>query len=525
MIAMDHDRDDELSGGVIVLEHLTGPSRGTVTWLGGTSLNVSLRQDRFLDVSHAGTSEPHEALIARLRRIGDSYEIVASDENPIWVNGARTTSQVLKQQDVIEFGEAGPICRYRIFQGREPARKLVTNLLRDGVVYLRVSRRPIGDRLVRATLEFFRGLALETTVLFRVGTVIAMAVIIALIYQQYCLSALLEQRIEAGASRIESFSGALTRTRHEAITPADLRALRTEVGSRLSSAADRLAVLEQRSAATARVIAASVPSIAFLQGAYGFQEVSTGRMLRHVLDDEGRPLISPVGQPLLALEGEGPVASRQFTGTGFAVGDGRVLVTSRHLAQPWEDDANVPAMASMGLVPVLTKFIAYAPRRDEPDTLELLRTSDNADLALLRRKDATESMGGLSLAVEPPAPGAEVIVMGYPTGLKSLLAQAGDAFIEALQTAGGINFWGVAERLAKSGHIVPLASRGIVSQTTSATIVYDAETTVGGSGGPVLDVDGNVVAVNTAILPEFGGSNLGVPAAKVRSLLEKADLN
>ena len=52
--------------------------------------------------------------------------------------------------------------------------------------------------------------------------------------------------------------------------------------------------------------------------------------------------------------------------------------------------------------------------------------------------------------------------------------------------------------------------------------VYDTDTTYGGSGGPVLGLDGNVVAVNAAILPEFGGSNLGVPASEARRLIEAA---
>ncbi len=82
----------------------------------------------------------------------------------------------------------------------------------------------------------------------------------------------------------------------------------------------------------------------------------------------------------------------------------------------------------------------------------------------------------------------------------------------------------MAARLAEKGHIAPLASRGIVGQVTRATIVYDAETTHGGSGGPVLDINGSVVAVNAAILPEYGGSNLGVPVARVRALLADAGL-
>ncbi len=131
-------------------------------------------------------------------------------------------------------------------------------------------------------------------------------------------------------------------------------------------------------------------------------------------------------------------------------------------------------------------------------------------------------MAGLRLADAPPAPGDEVIVMGYPTGLRSLLAQSGEAFIEELQKAEDTDFWSVAARLASEGHIAPLASRGIVGQVTQATIVYDAETTLGGSGGPVLDIEGAVVAVNVAVLPEYGGSNLGVPVARVRAWLEEA---
>ena len=61
-----------------------------------------------------------------------------------------------------------------------------------------------------------------------------------------------------------------------------------------------------------------------------------------------------------------------------------------------------------------------------------------------------------------------------------------------------------------------------MGQVTSASIVYDAETTSGGSGGPVLNLSGSVVAVNTAILPEFGGSNLGVPARAAIALIRRA---
>ena len=156
----------------------------------------------------------------------------------------------------------------------------------------------------------------------------------ALAYQQHQLNTRLQQSIENGAARLDNVAAALARARNEALRRSDLTVLRQELGQRLSTNVERVEALEQRSLASGRVIAESMSSVAFLQGAYGFRERSTGRMLRHVVNNDGRPLISPRGQPLLSLEGDGPVAELQFTGTGFIVAESGVLVTNRHVALP-----------------------------------------------------------------------------------------------------------------------------------------------------------------------------------------------
>lgn len=521
---MEEKRGIEPPTDAAALEHLTGPSRGTVTWLSGPYLDISLSPNRFVRVSEALPGEPADDIVARLHTAEESYEIETIAGRPVWVNGARVTARQLEHGDMIEFGETGPLSRFCHYRGDQPVRRSVADILNDAFAYLRVSRQPVANRTFRALWEVVRRLTGETTILFRISVVIAIIALMALAYQQARLNILLQQQIESGTMRLEGFAGTLSRAREEALTPNDLEALRQELGGRLSSNVERLAALEQRSQASARVIAASISSVLFLQGAYGFQEKSSGRMLRHVVDNDGRPLISPFGQPLLSLEGEGPVAERQFIGTGFAVGDGGAIITNRHVALPWENDANVKKLAGQGLEPAMVKFIVYLPGKAEASPVELLRASEDADLAVLRRTEAAEPLPGLKLADAAPAPGDEVIVMGYPTGLRSMLAQAGKAFVEELQKTEDTGFWSVAARLAKLGHIAPLASRGIVGQVTPATIVYDAETTHGGSGGPVLNINGSVVAVNAAILPEFGGSNLGVPIAMVRALLEDAGL-
>ena len=521
---MEEPRSIYLEAGAIALVHLTGPCRGRITWLKGTTLDIALDDQFFPHVSEARPGEMRGDAVAHLHRDGESYEIAAPEDRSLWVNGVRLKGRKLQHRDLIEFGENGPLSRFCIYREDRPTHKPAADIVGDWLVYLRVSRQPFVKRLLRALTGLVARLSLETTPLFRIGVVIALAVLAAMVYQQSRLNMLLQQQIASDTGRIEDFATALTRARDEALTPGDLTALRTEFGTQLTSAAERLEALERRSQASARVIAGSVSSVVFLQGAYGFRERSSGRMLRHVVDDDGNPLLSPFGQPRLSLEGDGPIAERQFSGTGFAVGDGDTLVTNRHVALPWENDSNVQAMAQQDLEPVMLKYIAYAPGNETAGTVELIRASEEADLAILRLDGMSPPMQGLRLADAPPSPGDEIIVMGYPTGLRSMLAQSGEDFIAELQETDDTGFWSVAARLAERGHIAPLASRGIVGQATLATIVYDAETTHGGSGGPVLGVDGTVVAVNAAILPEYGGANLGVPVARVKALLEDAGL-
>jgi S1-C subfamily serine protease len=170
----------------------------------------------------------------------------------------------------------------------------------------------------------------------------------------------------------------------------------------------------------------------------------------------------------------------------------------------------------------MRKFIGFLPGLAEPFDVRLVIASDDADLAVLSCTQVTDRVAPLEMGRPAPVAGDEIIVLGYPTGIRALLARADAKFVDELAAGSQMDFWTVARRLAAAGHIAPLASRGIVAQVTSGVVVYDAETTRGGSGGPVLDFDGRVVAVTSAIVPEFGGSNLGVPSTRVLPLLGAA---
>jgi serine protease Do len=58
-----------------------------------------------------------------------------------------------------------------------------------------------------------------------------------------------------------------------------------------------------------------------------------------------------------------------------------------------------------------------------------------------------------------------------------------------------------------------------VAGELSGRLVQDAQTTHGGSGGPVFDASGKVIGVNFAGLSGFAGSNFAVPIARAAKLI------
>lgn len=250
---------------------------------------------------------------------------------------------------------------------------------------------------------------------------------------------------------------------------------------------------------------------------------SKAKLLRHVLGPNGEKLKTPFGQPWIEPDGTGEPAEFQFTGTGFLIEGVSLMATNRHVALPWTSGGREKALNDAGLTPEMLRLLAYLPDQAEPIDVRLDRFSETADLATLAVDPSKVQGLGMPLADDAPQAGEELYLLGYPTGLKALIAQAGADFLETLEKDGPLNFWSIASRLSAQSKIQPLASRGIVARSSAGAIVYDAETTTGGSGGPALNRRGEVVAINAAILPEFGGSNIGVPVTHLKALLGEVE--
>jgi S1-C subfamily serine protease len=326
----------------------------------------------------------------------------------------------------------------------------------------------------------------------------------------------LERRLGAEEERSARITEALANLATMAEKDPELRALVVELQDALTG---RIEALELMSDAGRRVVMAASSSVIFVQGGYQLVQTASGKPLRLLLGPTGAPRIGPGGVPLTSLEGEGPVFEVQFTGSAWLASEDGLLVTNRHVAIPWSENEQVGPIFERGFEPRL-RLLGYLPDQAEPVELEFVVASQEADLAIVRAPDL-EGREPLRLAEENPGPGEAILVLGYPAGIEALLARSGAMFVDSLMQRRP-DFWGVVRELSEAGIIRPLATRGIVGQVTPSTVAYDAETTRGGSGGPVMSLSGEVVAVTFAILADFGGSNLGVPATEVARLLAEA---
>lgn len=496
-----------------VIVHLSGLRRGTTQRLRGDILRIGQSPELEIRVSpEACVADRH----ATLHRRKDTYELLVEPGQEVWINGEKKQEALLASGDLLEIGRDGPIVRFRLYPAGSDAAKTFSEAFSDCVDCARYS----SDSRVNRAAVFLAGapkeMATQTSVTFRILLLSLLGALVLATGYLIFRSLELEQRLSKEVLRIEGISQLVEGDDNRGLSPEDLEAVRFDV----STALDRVQALEDRSGAPARVVASASKSVVLLQGAYGFVDPSSGLPLRFVgIGEDGLPLRSPEGSPLVALGGDGPILESFFTGTAFVATVDGLLLTNRHVVLPWEfDDAAMMVMAQ-GLEPVMRRLRGYLPGVSEAFQVSLVVAGDSSDLAVLECSGVTGTVPVLPLADRQPETGEEVIVLGYPTGIRALLARADEEFMVELASNQDLDFWAVAALLAREGHIAPLASQGIVAQVTPAAVVYDAETTRGGSGGPVLDLDGRVLAVTTAIVPEFGGSNLGVPADRARELV------
>lgn len=525
-----------------MLIRLTGPERGWVEVFEEDLVRLGTHPTN--DIVFDEQSWPMVVPFhADIRQKDGTFLLVDISFAGLWVNRRKVSEAFLADRDTVQIGEGGPQFRFRLrpeHGGRRPLPAIVSDS--------RAIARAGGEAPLVSATDFVRHLALglvreaswsaRATVVGIFLVVLAFLVLVPVFLTrgyratqqtQQAVTALTARLREERLSREELDKRVQAEQQRLAQQQEDIVRLgeeRERLRSALEATESQLRRLEADRIAAERIIARYSGGVAFIQGALGFKD-STGRPLRFLgTDERGQPLRDPSGRPLLSPDGKGPVATTPFTGSGFLVRrDGKIL-TNRHLAEPWRDEEEILPLLTAGYKPDLRLFRAFFPGLLEAVSLTVLAIAPDADVALLHAPLGRARLPVLQLdrAGRDAAPGRPVVLLGYPAGIEALLAKADATAMKELMAGEVPDVYRLADSMAARGLIRPSATQGHLSNVQAHQLTYDAQTAIGGSGGPLLSKSGRVIGINYAILERFSGSNFGIPIRFGLMLLEKAPL-
>ena len=211
----------------------------------------------------------------------------------------------------------------------------------------------------------------------------------------------------------------------------------------------------------------------------------------------------------------------RVSGTGFLVAN-NLIATNRHVAEPWFEDPDDAEQIRAGAKPKLEKLVAFFPGMMDPVKLGDIRVSMDQDLAVARLIEGPlpDTIQPLPLAEKVSEPGAPVIVIGYPLGVSAMLAKTPTNVYKRLASTKDI--MQVASDLAAHAMIRPSATCGHLGDIVDQKLIYDAPTAQGGSGGPVFNSKGEVIAVNAAYIDGFSGGTIGISSEALKPLIAAA---
>ena len=293
--------------------------------------------------------------------------------------------------------------------------------------------------------------------------------------------------------------------------------------NQLAAVESRLQKIETEGKFAERIIQAYEPSVCLIHVVLGFREHTTGLRLRYAgVTSSGEPQTDEHSNPLVGLSGNGPEVHLDVFGTGFLVSDTGRILTNHHVAEPWWQNDDLKEMLDQGVEPVIAEMTAYFPGIPNGIAVNTEKISSAADVAVVKGNVSDLGIRQIALADGRGSAvrGGPVVLLGYPTGLDAILARAGAETLQSIATASKGDPKQVMEELARRNLIRPVTTQGHIGDVLADKIVYDAQTSSGGSGGPLFNNQGKVIGINFAMVREFGGSNFAIPVAYGQSLLK-----
>jgi serine protease Do len=293
--------------------------------------------------------------------------------------------------------------------------------------------------------------------------------------------------------------------------------------NQLTAVEGRLQKLETEGKVAQTIIQSYEPSVCLIHVVLGFRDHTTGLTLHYAeMTSGGEPKTDEHNNPLLSLTGNGPEVHLDVFGTGFLASASGQILTNHHVAEPWWQNDDLKEMLDQGLEPVVAEMTAYFPRVPHGIAINTEKISSSADVAVVKGNVSELGIKQIALADDrrSAVSGGPVVLLGYPTALDAILARAGAETLQSIATVSKGDPKQVVEELARRLLIRPTTTQGHIGDVLPDKIIYDAQTTSGGSGGPLFNHEGKVIGINFAMVREFGGSNFAIPVGYGRSLLK-----
>jgi S1-C subfamily serine protease len=442
-----------------IFVHLSGSKRGKTESFTDSKIGIGTDSScnlRFNLLTDKNTSPLHAEI--NLKECDYILKDLDSSKGT-FINNRLIEEVVIHDGDLIEFGDNGPRVRFRIKAEEGDVCKPFREMLADSMDLAREPHK--GRKLITAT-SFFRSLLTE-------------------------------------AFTQSSFKFKLVTLLIFLLTTVGTGTLFYTIYSGLTETTKRVELLEFESAIGEKIIKDFSKGICLIQCSFSLvDEVS--------------------GEPLKAWN-NGRLLTNNSTGTGFIIAKNGKVLTNRHVVEPWWHQTAYFTSIEPGLKPRIEVLRAFFPNVKNPVLLKLEKVSEVADVALLSFEPEGIDIPVLELDLSgmDAIEGEPVVLLGYPAGMKALFAKTDPDIAKGISK---LPFLEAAQELSNHHLIKPISTQGHISDVLNERIIYDALTTVGGSGGPLFNNKGKVIAINYGIFRGFSGANFGVPIKYAIELIE-----
>jgi len=297
----------------------------------------------------------------------------------------------------------------------------------------------------------------------------------------------------------------------QAASPAPVYGEVAELEAKLRAQSRRVSKLEQLENMSKDVSRIAANSVGLIVGEYIWTDAAGHRPLRYAgVDAAGNYLRDKDGQEAVAFDGEGPLVVREFQGTGFLVHP-RYLLTSNFLLSPWIADPLLDQSDNPERFPSIRALHVYFPGSEQPINLKIDHTDEpgEAVLCLLEHEVDQHMTPTISLATAAQD-GDPAVFLAYPGGVELLVARVPKEKLADLYKFGNPSIDETAQWLAKNRFVEPVAMQTRINGHSANRIFFDAANAGGSTGGPLLNSNGQVIAVHLAMHNSYPAFNMAM---------------